>query len=98
MQILPSFITDVCRQYEPGSRMILDAILLSLVKIVSNVQSKTDVAIFPEMRLAPTGGIQVINPDSGYEVWLSGSVDYAVVQYEDVLDNKGRSYCFIMLL
>jgi len=41
------------------------------------------------MRLAPTDGVQVINPLSGYEVWMSGGIDYAVIQYKDEGTNKG---------
>lgn len=67
--------------------MILDAILSSLAKIGSHISGPWGVAILPEMRLIPTDRVQVINPLSGYKVWLSGSVDHAFVQYYDV--NKG---------
>lgn len=60
--------------YEPGSRMILDAILLALAEIAST--QKRGVAILPEMRIAQGDGVQVSNPVSGYELWLSGNVDY----------------------
>ena len=76
-------------QFAPGSRMVLDAVLLSLAKVAADKELKTDVAIFPGMRLAQEDGVQIVNPISGYELWLSGNVDYSVVQYEDVLDNKG---------
>jgi len=66
--------------------MVLDAVLLSLAKIASG---PWDVVIFPDMRLTPTDGVQVINHLSGYEVWLSGSVDYAIIQYKDKEENKG---------
>jgi len=74
--------------YEPGSRMILDAILLALAEIASTQQK--EVAILPEMRIAPGDGVQISHPVSGYELWLSGNVDYAVIEYEDVMDNKDR--------
>jgi len=77
-------------QYEPGSRMILDAVLLTLARIVYDEQSKSEVAILPEMRIAPADGVQLIHPASGYDVWLSGTVDYAVVQYKDEWDRRGR--------
>lgn len=77
-------------QYEPGSRMILDAVLLTLARIVYDEQSKSEVAILPEMRIAPADGVQLIHPASGYEIWLSGTVDYAVVQYKDEWDRRGR--------
>ncbi|PCH42710.1 hypothetical protein WOLCODRAFT_163991 [Wolfiporia cocos MD-104 SS10] len=75
---------------EPGSRMILEAILLTLAKIASEPDSKLDVAIFPEMNFVPTGGVQLVNPLSGYELWLSGSVDYAVIRYKNIKSNKAR--------
>jgi len=74
--------------YEPGSRMILDAILLALAEIVST--EKSGVAILPEMRIASGDGVQISHPISGYELWLSGNVDYAVLEYEDVRDHKDR--------
>jgi hypothetical protein len=69
--------------------MILDAVLLSLAKIASSEETKLGVAILPEMRIAVGDGVQVINPVSQYEIWLTGSVDYAVIQYADEKDNKG---------
>ena len=69
--------------------MILDAILLTLRKITLTQQS--DVAILPEMRIAQGDGIQISHPISGYELWLSGNVDYVVIEYENVMDNKGES-------
>ena len=69
--------------------MILDAILLALWKIALTQQR--DVAILPEMRIAQGDGVQISHPVSGYELWLSGSLGYAVIEYEDVMDNKGES-------
>ncbi|KDQ55015.1 hypothetical protein JAAARDRAFT_134414 [Jaapia argillacea MUCL 33604] len=71
-----------------GSRMLLDAVLLSLASIVSD--GRSNVAIFPEMNIVPQDGVQILNPLSGYQVWLSGNVDYAVVQYQDESDNRDR--------
>lgn len=68
--------------------MILDAILLALAEIAST--QKRGVAILPEMRIAQGDGVQVSNPVSGYELWLSGNVDYVVIEYEDVRDYKDR--------
>lgn len=67
--------------------MILDAILLALAEIVSTERS--GVAILPEMRIASGDGVQIYHPVSGCGLWLSGSVDYAVLEYEDVKDYKG---------
>ena len=69
--------------------MILDAILLALRKIAST--QKRDVAILREMRIGQGDGVQISHPVSGYELWLSGNVDYAVIEYENVMDNKGES-------
>ena len=71
--------------------MILDAILLALAEIASVEQRS--VAILPEMRIAPGDGVQIAHPVSGYELWLSGNVDYAIIEYEDVRDYKGESDC-----
>jgi hypothetical protein len=68
--------------------MILDAILLALAEIASTQQR--DVAILPGMRIAPGDGVQISNTVSGYELWLSGNVDYAVIEYDKVMD-KGES-------
>lgn len=74
--------------YEPGSRMILGAVLLALAEIASAEQRS--VAILPELRIAQGKGVQITHPTSGYELWLSGNVDYAVIEYEEDEDNKDR--------
>lgn len=76
--------------------MILDAILLALAEIAST--QKRGVAILPEMRIAQGDGVQVSNPVSGYELWLSGNVDYVVIEYEDVRDYKGEPDYQMLLL
>ncbi|PPQ74684.1 hypothetical protein CVT26_007667 [Gymnopilus dilepis] len=73
--------------YEAGSRMILDAVLLALGK---TSLPGCAVAILPEMRIATGDGIKVRNPATGYELWLTGNIDYAVIGYKDELDNKDR--------
>jgi hypothetical protein len=65
--------------------MILDAILITLAEIASTEQR--GVAILPEMRIAQGDGVQIAHPDSGYELWLSGYVDYAVIEYDN--DSEG---------
>ncbi|KAH9040078.1 hypothetical protein EDB85DRAFT_1926927 [Lactarius pseudohatsudake] len=74
--------------YEPGPRMIIDAILLTLRKITST--QRTDIAILPEMKITEDDGVQIVHPTSGHELWLNGSVDYAVVEYNLEMDNKKR--------
>ena len=69
--------------------MILDAILLMLTEIAS-VEHRS-VAILPEMRISQGDEVQIIHPISGYELWLSGNVDYAVIEYDNVRDYKGKS-------
>ncbi|KAF8195052.1 hypothetical protein BJ912DRAFT_958115 [Pholiota molesta] len=85
---LKNIYAHVNMDYPPGSRMILDAILLTSAQICSAQQRK--VAILPGLRIAQEEGVRIAHPVSGYEVWLSGNVDYAVIEYEDVEDNKDR--------
>jgi len=68
--------------------MILDAILLALAEIAST--QTRGVAILPGIRITQGDGIQISHPVSGYELWLSGNVDYGVIEYEDVRDYKGE--------
>jgi hypothetical protein len=76
--------------------MILDAVLLALAEIAST--QERGVAILPEMRIAQGDGVQISHPVSGYELWLSGNVDYAVIEYEDVGDYKGEPNCHMSSL
>lgn len=69
--------------------MILDALLLALAELSSTLTK--GIAILPEMRIAQGDGVRVSHPASGYELWLSGNVDYAVIEYDDVKDYKGES-------
>jgi hypothetical protein len=76
--------------------MILDAVLLTLAEIAST--QDRGIAILPEMRIAQGDSIQISHPISGYELWLSGNVDYAVIEYEDVGDYKGEPNCHMSSL
>lgn len=71
--------------------MILDAVLLALTEIASAEQRS--IAILPDMRLASGDEVSIKNSTSGYELWLSGSVDYVVqvIEYDNEIDNKGQS-------
>jgi hypothetical protein len=75
--------------------MILDTILLTLAEIASTKES--GVAILPEMRITLEQGAypEAHNPYpvSGYDLQLSGNVDYAVIMYDDVKDFKSGSDC-----
>ncbi|KAJ7240378.1 hypothetical protein B0H12DRAFT_54037 [Mycena haematopus] len=73
--------------FEAGSRMLIDAVLLSIAKIRSERNPDTSVAILPKMRL---DDIVVANPDTNFQVWLTGHVDYSVLQYSDQDDTKVR--------
>jgi len=76
--------------FEAGSRMLLNAVLLTIAKMTSGRNADTSVAILPEMRLSSGDGIVVANPDTNFQAWLTGHVDYGVVQYLDQDDNKAR--------
>lgn len=71
--------------------MILDAVLLALTEIASAEQRS--IAILPDMRLASGDEVSIKNSTSGYELWLSGSIDYVVqvIEYDNEIDNKGQS-------
>lgn len=79
---------SVNMEYETGARMILDSILLALTEIASFNQR--NVAILPEMKIPPADEVQITHPVSGFQLWLSGNVDYAVIEYENVRDYKDR--------
>jgi hypothetical protein len=76
--------------------MIIDAVLLTVGNIVHDAHPNLRVAILPETRLESIdwklrhGGIQVKNPESGYELLLNGTMDYAVLRYKGCSDIKGR--------
>ena len=68
--------------------MILDAVLLTLGSIVRDTQPpELSVAILPEISIGSLqcdiSGIRVKNPESGYEILLTGTMDYAVVRYQN---------------
>jgi hypothetical protein len=62
--------------------LIDDVLVLSLQKIC--MSQTQDVAILPKMRLGHPHGVQVTHPDTGYELWLNGHVDYGVINYDKV--------------
>ncbi|KAJ7694689.1 hypothetical protein B0H16DRAFT_1751040 [Mycena metata] len=73
-----------------GARMILDAVLLDVVKICADGDTKLPVAVLPEMRIASGDGILLKNPTTSFEMWLTGSVDYAMRTYENESEWQGR--------
>ncbi|KAI0781858.1 hypothetical protein C8Q75DRAFT_728396 [Abortiporus biennis] len=77
-------LMDVC-----GYRMIIHAILLALPDMIST--EGRAVSILPAMRLADAGHfIQLSNPSTGFQFGLNGHLDYLVIEYEDVGENKGK--------
>ncbi|KAF9029260.1 hypothetical protein BDZ89DRAFT_1014507 [Hymenopellis radicata] len=73
-----------------GARMILDAILLTVAEISANGDAQIPVAIFPEMRLATGDGVQITNPATNFQVWLTGNADYVVCTYTDEEENRSK--------
>ena len=71
--------------------MIINAVLWTVKRIVHNVQPKSNVAIIPEVKIDSENGIQINSPIFGYELWLTGTFDYAVVQYTDDEDSDTQS-------
>ena len=55
-------------KFEPGARMILDAILLTVAEISADGEAKLPVAIFPEMRVATSDGVNIVNPTTGFRL------------------------------
>ena len=78
--------------------MIIDAVLLVVAKISAKRQPTHAVKILPMMRLATEvqDGIAVRNPESEYEVWLTGKVDYGVIQYK-VKSTQARCLFFSLV-
>ena len=62
--------------------------LLTLRKFSKS--EKQDIAILPEIMLRGDG-VKVTHPATGYELWLTGNVDYGVLDYDKVEDYHGES-------
>ncbi|KAF8811039.1 hypothetical protein BYT27DRAFT_7208897 [Phlegmacium glaucopus] len=73
----------VSMRFEPAARMLIDAVLLSVAELSADGDIKTPVAIFPEMRVATGDGVKIVNPDTNFEVWLTGSADYVLCTFAD---------------
>jgi hypothetical protein len=69
--------------------MILNAVLLTVAEISEKGAAKLPVAICPAMPVATGGGVRVVNPNTGFEMCLTGNVDYAVCTYTDV-SHRGK--------
>ena len=81
--------------------MIIDAVLLTLGSIMRDAKPELSIAILPETRIGSpncdVSGIQVKNPVSGYELLLTGTMDYAVLRYKDCLDLDIKGRHLVML-
>ncbi|KAJ8455199.1 hypothetical protein ONZ51_g12578 [Trametes cubensis] len=72
----------VSMRYEPGARMILDAIVLTVARICVETGAKLPVAILPGVRVSAGDGTLIENRATGYQVWLTGNTDYGMCTYE----------------
>ncbi|KAK7052256.1 hypothetical protein R3P38DRAFT_2859410 [Favolaschia claudopus] len=80
----------VSMRYEPGIRMILDAVLLTVAEICFDGGHKIPVAILPGMQIASGEGILLKNPVTSFEMWFTGAVNYDMCTYEDEEDLRDR--------
>jgi len=84
---LAEVYNHVNMDYEPAARMVLDAVLLSIAKLSP---SDKGIAILPEWRLTSGEGVAIRNRTTQYEVSLTGSVDYGIIQYGQDDDDRDR--------
>lgn len=74
--------------------MVIDAVLFKLQKILHGqnpvYNQIYNVALLPEMKLSHKDGIKVTHPVTGYELWLTGSIDYTVIYYDR---KQGDHHC-----
>ena len=70
-------------QYELGSHMILDAVLLAVGRMARDENSCLEVAIFPEVRIA--GDEPVALTSQNHKLLLT-----VMIQYKDEMQNKGE--------
>lgn len=72
--------------------MIIDAVLLSLAKTIAQERHGTEnVAILPVMELPTTeDAVQLVNQDTGYELTLTGCIDYMVFRYKVSCGNTSK--------
>ncbi|EED77110.1 predicted protein [Postia placenta Mad-698-R] len=83
----PEKVTELAKGLSPDEIVDLHS---RIKKIYARVNMDRSVAILPKGRIAQGKGVQITHPTSGYELWLSGNVDYAVIEYEEDEDNKDR--------
>ena len=69
-------------KFEPSARIIVDVILLTIAEISADGETRLPVAIFPEMPLATGDGVNIINPTTGFQLWLTANADYGLCTYK----------------
>ena len=75
--------------------MILDAILLTVAEISADGEAKLPVAIFPKMQVATQAGdgVNIVNPTTGFQLWLSGNADYGLCTYkQESRSQRGKEH------
>jgi hypothetical protein len=63
--------------------MMIDAILLTVAEISADGEDKLPVAIFPEMQAGTGDGVSIVNPKTGFQLWLTDKMDYGLCTYSD---------------
>ncbi|KAF8879048.1 hypothetical protein BD779DRAFT_1474512 [Infundibulicybe gibba] len=63
-------------QFELGAKMIVDAVLLMVAEMSTDIDG-TPVAIFPKMQIA-AGGVSVVNPITNFQARLTGDISYGL--------------------
>ncbi|KAF9811062.1 hypothetical protein IEO21_06691 [Rhodonia placenta] len=86
----PEKVTELAKGLSPAAEDEIVDLHSRIKKIYARVNMDRSVAILPELRIAQGKGVQITHHTSGYELWLSGNVDYAVIEYEEDEDNKDR--------
>ncbi|KAK7681886.1 hypothetical protein QCA50_014848 [Cerrena zonata] len=67
--------------------MILDATFKALWRSSEHARNTSIVSVIPEFK-PPSDGIQVMNPKTGQEYWLMGSIDYFLTCHKKSRENR----------
>ena len=86
------YLYGKCKQYESGSRMIINAILSAVAQICVDGGVQLPVAILPELRVTPSDGILIKNSATNYQVWLTGNTDYGMCTFKNEDYQIGRAH------
>lgn len=52
--------------------------------------SRLEIAILPDLPITSSGSVKIANKKTGYEIYLAGNINYALLQYDDIKDYKER--------